>query len=71
MPLSVEVHRDNEPLQLRWGWFHLEAIQTALESEGKTLNDYDYPLQRDHTFRDVTDGEIFELKTGDRIRAWR
>lgn len=35
------------------------------------LNDGEYTLKAGYTFADVTDGEIFELKPGDTLIAYR
>jgi hypothetical protein len=35
------------------------------------LNDAPYVLNNSYTFVDTTDGEVFELKAGDILRAWR
>lgn len=35
------------------------------------LNGNSYQLKADYTFVDMVDGEVFELKTGDLLRAWR
>lgn len=71
MPLNIQIVRDGEPLKLRWGFWHLDCISSALRVEGKTLNDYDYVLTEEHEFTDETDGEVLKLLPGDRIQAWR
>jgi hypothetical protein len=35
------------------------------------LNDGDYTLKAGYVFADATDGEVFELKPGDILSAWR
>lgn len=35
------------------------------------LNDGQYTMQSEIKFRDVTDGELFALKAGDVLHAWR
>jgi hypothetical protein len=71
MPLHVEIYRNELPVQLRWGWWHLRCIQDALDEEGKKLNDAPILLEKEHVFIDESDGEIFPLHPGDRIEAYR
>lgn len=29
MPLYTEIHRDGEPIEVRWGWWHVRRMQEA------------------------------------------
>ena len=117
MPLNTFIERDGEPLQLRWGGFHMCAMvfaaswdsgegifedNTEPEMEepeyankeghgplghyihpsysmmisyphiGMTpLNNGPYILKKDYRFVDAQDGEILDLKAGDKLIAYR
>lgn len=105
MPLETIIFRDEKPLEINWGGFHVACMIMATIVETKPdwckdfdipahatqlcgpgdvfqlmdytvigateLNKGDYTLKEDHSFWDPVDGEIFELKAGDKFRVYR
>jgi hypothetical protein len=84
MPLHTQIERDGQPLELRWGWWHVQCMQEAaildvskdwgIEAPWEQTPLYLKGVQMLHngvTFEDPSDGEILELKPGDVLHMSR
>lgn len=76
MPLNTQIVRDDKPLVLRWGWWHVSCMFDAAESEGakqlhRLKSEGSCTLTKAHEFVDETDGEILSLQPGDVLRMSR
>lgn len=69
MPLHTQIVRDGQPLALRWGWWHVNCMDTAAEAEGGNLSRENVTLTREHTFTDPEDGEVLAPLPGD-VLTW-
>lgn len=70
--LNTCIERDNAPLPLRWGFWHLQCITDAAWKEGVNLGEVSsYTLTAPHSYRDPQDGELLELQPGDVLSMWR
>jgi len=71
MPLSTQIIRDGEPLELRWSLWHAACMHEAAKREGKDINQLGtVVLEENHTFVDESDGEVLNLKKGDILKMW-
>jgi hypothetical protein len=72
MPLMTQIIRKGEPLELRWGFWHLNCIAKALDEEGVEGGfPSSYTFQNSYEFTDPADGEVFTLKAGDEVLMHR
>ncbi len=79
MPMNTQITRDGELRMLRWGDFHLLALSKAIEAEAPEeemwifwpVNKFEWTFTDEHLYKDVTDGELFEILPGDVYKFWR
>lgn len=80
MPITTLLMRENKPVELRWGGWHVMCLQEAMIAEGEPEgaprffmgfpnNPANYVFKENHRFVDESDGEIFEIWPGDEYSA--
>lgn len=74
--MCTQFVRDNKPVTLRWGYWHLGCFLEAMEMEtGKKDSSFfemnGYEFKGSHEFVDDSDGEILSIIPGDTVLVWR
>jgi hypothetical protein len=67
MPLLTQLRDETGTLvPLCWGFWHINRIFEAIEAEGVSACDVEFPytFHAEHHFEDERDGEIFEIHPG-------
>lgn len=73
MPVVTRFTRNDKPIELRWGWWHLTCFLTAWEKEvpnSQKGGETSYTFTKRHRFID-TDGEVLVIMPGDTFEWWR
>jgi hypothetical protein len=84
MALCIGIIRDDTPITIPWGWWHVEIATKVLQAEEPEvahrpiLNAWSecatpgvHTVEYAVAFKDPADGEVFTFQPGDIINVWR